>query len=368
MKSVISIAITTVLLISCGGGQGDGPRGNQNGMNKPNIEKATPVEVVELQTGEIGSYILLNTTVETEQIIDVFSQANGFVQKIHKEEGQRVNAGDILVSLDARELRIRRDKAKITYEQRKREYDRFTRSENKNVLSKDEIEGFKFQYESAKLDYEQAELDYEYAQIKAPISGVVSKRDVKLGQRINVGTNVYQVTRLAERIATVRVPEREVNVVKRGQPVKVYSDIITDDMGKPVVFKGSVKRVSPVIDPSSGTYKVVVGLENTEDLKPGMFINVRIQTDIHNNALLVPKSTLVYENDEKFVFAVRDSVVQKVAIQVGYEDGYNLESLNTQIKAGDKVVILGQDGLKDASKIKVVKNQSTAKDEAVATN
>jgi membrane fusion protein (multidrug efflux system) len=372
MKSVLSIMFTLILLISCSGGEGQKNRGGKENdgkgdKNASKMEKATPVEVVELQTGDIGSYILLNTTVETEQMIDVFAQANGFVQTIHYEEGAFVKEGDILVELDAREVKIRRDKAKINYEQKKREYDRFNKSENKNVLSKEEVEGFKFQYETAKLDYDQAELDYEYSRIKAPISGVVSSREVNIGQRITVGTKVYQVTRLTERIATVQVPEREVNVVKKGQSVKIFSDVILGPNGKPKEFTGSVKRVSPVISPNSGTYKVVIALANTEELKPGMFINVRIQTAVHKNAILVPKATLVYENDSKFVFAVRDSIVRKIDVQPGFEDSYNVETLSDKLKVSDQIVILGQDGLKDETKIKVVKNQSKS-DAAIATN
>lgn len=349
-----------IMLASCGGGGDNNQRGQRDGKpgNDATVVKATPIEVVDLKLGDIGSYILLNTTVETEKMIDIYSQASGFVSKIVAEVGQRVRKGQIIVELDARELRIARDKARVNFEQKQKEYNRFTKTSNKSVLSKEEIETIEFQYKSAKLDYEKAELDYQYAFIKAPISGVISARDVKIGQRIQQGSKVYQMVNLDERIAVVQVPERELNVVKVGQPVKVFSDVLKDDSGNPLELTGRVKRVAPVVDPNSGTYEVVVDLRGNRQLRPGMFINVRIQTDLHRNTLLVPKSTLVYENENKFVFAVRDSVVEKIRVETGYEDDRFVEALNKNLADTDQLVVLGKEGLKDQAKVTVVKNQS----------
>lgn len=359
MKQALQILFISVIAVSCSGNQGGGQRGNfgKNGKFDKKVDEATPVEVVNLEAGNIGSYILLNSIVETEQIIDVYSQANGFVDKIHVEEGDFVRKGQRLVSLDARELQIRFDKAKLTFEQQELEYKRLNATANQEVFSKEELERIKFDYQNAKLDRDQAKLDLDYATISAPISGVVSLREIKIGQRVNTGEKVYQIARLQERIAIVQVPEKEVGIVKKGQPVKVYSDVLRNDDG-PIEFRGVVKRVAPVIDPNSGTFKVTIDIEDRDALRPGMFVNVQIQTDMKYNALLIPKSTIVYDNDRKFVFVVKDSVVKKHDVYQGYEDSFNVETLNAEFKKGDKIVIIGQEGLKDNAKIKVVKNQS----------
>lgn len=368
MKQFFQIALLLIVLVSCGGqsgGQrGDFGRNGNFGGNK--TEEATPVEVVSLQKGNIGSYILLNSIIETEQIIDVYSQANGFVDEIHVEEGEYVKKGQKLVSLDSRELQITFDKAQLTYERQEKEFNRLKSSQNTDVFSKDELERIRYEYQNARLNRDEAKLNLDYATIKAPLSGIVSVRDVNLGQRVNTGMKVYQIARLEERIAVVQVPEREVGVVKRNQPVKLYSDVIKDGQGKNIQFSGKVKRVAPVIDPNSGTFKVTIQVEDNDRLKPGMFVNVQIETDLKQNALLIPKATIVYDNDRKFVYVVNDSTVTKKDVFQGYEDSYYVETLNSAFNEGDKVVIIGQEGLKDNAKVKIVKNQSSPDSKNVA--
>ena len=96
-----------------------------------------------------------------------------------------------------------------------------------------------------------------------------------------------------------------------------------------------------------------------------LFVNAHIQTAIHNDAVLVPKSTLVYENERKFVFVVRDSLVRKLDVLPGFEDSFMVETLNSKLKENDQVVMLGQDGLKDNTRIKIVNSPT---DTAVAIN
>lgn len=357
MKQALLIIILS-LIVSCGGNSSNNGNFGANKFGGKKTDDSTPVEVVNLEKGNIGSYILLNSIIETEQMVDVYSQADGFVEFIHVEEGEFVTKGQKLVSLDARELQIRFEKAELTFKRQELEYKRLLSAENQDVFSKEELERIKFEYQNTKLDRDQAKLNLDYATISAPISGVISLRSIKIGQRVNTGLKVYQIARLQERIAIVQVPEKEVGVVKKGQPVKVFSDVLKDESNNSIEFKAIVKRVAPVIDPQSGTFKVTIDIEDKNILRPGMFVNVQIETDMKKDALLIPKSTIVYDNDKKFVYVVKDSVVVRQDIYSGYEDSYKVETLNSAFNEGDKIVIIGQEGLKDNAKVKVVRNQS----------
>ena len=108
------------------------------------------------------------------------------------------------------------------------------------------------------------------------------------------------------------------------------------------------------MDPQSGTFKVTVGIRNPENvLRPGMFVNVHIVTDTHSTAVLVPKMAIVYDNENMNVFVVRDSVAHKITLNSGFQDPQNVESLS-DIEAGEKIIVVGQAGLKDQSKVKIV--------------
>ena len=93
-----------------------------------------------------------------------------------------------------------------------------------------------------------------------------------------------------------------------------------------------------------------------EALRPGIFVSVRIITDTREQAVLVPKNAIVYDGEEQYVFAVRDSIAQRILLQPGYESAVEVEAL-VNFSAGDRVITVGQNGLKDGARVRLVKGE-----------
>ena len=141
-------------------------------------------------------------------------------------------------------------------------------------------------------------------------------------------------------------------IVPTGQIAEVESDFVED-----MQFAGYVKRISPIVDPNSGTFKVTVGLRDRwEYLRPGMFISVRIIVDTHLDAVLIPKEAVVYDGSDRYVFVVADSMAKRVRLDVGYENGRFVEALS-QIDADVPVIVVGQNGLKDQARVRIVNQE-----------
>jgi membrane fusion protein (multidrug efflux system) len=138
--------------------------------------------------------------------------------------------------------------------------------------------------------------------------------------------------------------------VAEKQPVVVTSEFLPDRS-----FKGWVKRISPVIDPKSGTFKVTVGVrgERPADLPPGLFVNVRIITDTRPAAILLPKRAVIYEGGDRYVFAIVNDRAVKRKLVAGFEDPDMIEALSG-FEVGTPVIVLGQSGLKDGSLVRSV--------------
>ncbi len=99
---------------------------------------------------------------------------------------------------------------------------------------------------------------------------------------------------------------------------------------------------------------MTIGVKNIENqLRSGMFVNAHIVIDTHEDVVLIPKTAIVYENEMMNIFVVRDSIAHKVALDVGFQDHEKVESLS-KIEEGDKVIVVGQAGLKDQTKVKIV--------------
>ena len=122
-------------------------------------------------------------------------------------------------------------------------------------------------------------------------------------------------------------------------------------------FQGWVKRISPIVDPTSGTFKATAGVRDPQNLlRPGMFVSVRLIVDVRTNTLLIPKTALIYENERTYFFVIGSDTVQKLELKKGFEDAEKIEVLNT-VPDTVKIVVVGQGGLKEGSAVNIIKEK-----------
>jgi membrane fusion protein, multidrug efflux system len=317
---------------------------------------AIPVEIARAELGSISSYLVFNSTVETEESVQVFPQISGLVERIAAEEGDRVEVGDTLLYIEDDQLRIAYQEAKVNFEFQETNFRRNEAMFKRKLISDQDYDIKRFELEQARLRYDRAKLELEHSVIVAPFSGVITDRYVQVGARVGSGTQLYDLIKLDDMIARVFVPGQYLAVVAKEQQAVVESDFLP---GK--TFQGWVKRISPVVDPRSGTFKVTVGLRDLfEHLRPGLFVNVRIVTDTHEKAVLIPKEAIVYDGGDQYVFAVRDTVAQRIPLSAGYEDPSHIEALKG-VDLGTSIIVVGQNGLKDGARVRIV-NQDASKE------
>lgn len=322
---------------------------DENEKKKEDTEDLVPVEVTTIERGTISDYILLSSNLETEAMADVYSRVQGLVENYSVEEGDFVKKGQLLAELEADEYVLAEQRAKINYQQQMSDYNRLKAMFETDLLSSEEFEKAKFQTEGLRIDWEQAKLNLDYTRITAPISGVIGERLIRIGDRIQPSTKLFSVINNQEMISVVYVPEKEMRSVRKGQAAEITSDHLAGER-----FEGWIKRVSPVVDPQTGTFKVTIGVKNKDNvLRSGMFVNTHIITSTHKNAVLIPKTAIVYENEYLNVFVVKDSIAHKIPLQPGFQDHEKIEALEG-INEGDKVIVVGQSGLKDKTRVKVV--------------
>ena len=316
-------------------------------LSKP-IE-AIPVEVALAHTGEISAHLIFNSTIETEAAVEIYPQISGLVKQLSVEEGDRVEVGDTLLSIEDKQLRIAVEEAQANYQYQQTGFKRTEAMFERNLISDQEFETNKYNFEQARLRLERARLELEYAEVIAPFSGVITERYVQVGARVGPSSKLYDLIKLDDLIARVFAPGQYLTTIGNGQQALITSDFLPDKQ-----FQAWVKRISPVVDPRSGTFKVTVGLRDRwEYLRPGLFVKVRIVTDTHTDAVLIPKQAIVYDGGDRFVFAVVDTMAARIKLQPGFEDTDFIESL-AGIDSGTPIIVVGQNGLKDRTRVRIV--------------
>jgi membrane fusion protein, multidrug efflux system len=309
-----------------------------------------PVETALVTRGAISAFLSFNATLETESVVDIYPQTNGQVETLLVEEGKVVKEGEPLLKIEDRELRVDVEENEGNYEHLKRNFARTDDLYQRGLINKQDFEMQSYQLEQARLRLERSRIRLSYATVRAPFDGVISARETQVGARVGSGTKLFSMVKLDDLVARVFVPGRYLPVVAENQPAVVVSEFLPDRS-----FTGWVKRISPVIDPKSGTFKVTVGVKSDKpaDLPPGLFVGVRVITDTRPNAVLIPKRAVVYEGGERYVFTVVKDRAVKKKLTVGFEDPNNVEAVSG-FEVGTPVIVLGQSGLKDGALVRSV--------------
>jgi membrane fusion protein (multidrug efflux system) len=279
----------------------------------------------------------------------VVARTQGVVEEIFVEEGDIVITGAPMAQLDSRRLELEVDMTRTNIDNYKRAFARSEALIDTKMISPELYDQALYNLEREKASLALQLYELEEATIRAPIDGVITRREIKLGNTLSPNNPAFEIKRVDRIEAILNVPEKEISKLEKGQLAKIVIDALDDRE-----FEGYVARVAPEIDPTSGTFRVTVELDNPDsELKPGMFARVNVRYDSSENTLLLKREAVVTQKDENSVFVVRNGLATRQEVTLGYSMGTEVEVL-TGLGEGDEVVITGQGGLRDGSSVRVV--------------
>jgi len=395
------------------GGDRDDRAGSTPSAAEAEKREATRlVRVAPVSRGPISYEIETSGDVEAEFWADLHPRSTGFVRTLAVDEGSVVEAGAVLAALDDDDARLRVDAAALAVREMEREIDRQqatiselerrldqrklleAREEEEyrravdipqGVLSEEEVAQKRYEYEDARVarlaaelaleqaraaakvnevraavarvELDRAELELAHTRIRAPIPGVIARREIRVGERVGPETRAFQLVDTSRLVCDVFVPQKEIRFLREGLEARIRCDAVPGS-----VFGGSVRTVSPVVE--GGNVKVRMDVDNPDRLLlPGMFLSIRLILDVHEGALLVPKKGILHDRDRPFVFVVRDGRAERVLLRPGYEDRESIEAIpapggdeapkTATLEAGSLVVVRGQENLRDGSRVEI---------------
>lgn len=351
MRPVKSIALVLLLVVCAATQVGCGSDAQSKPAEQEDEETAVPVEAGIVAVGMIDAVFSGTASLEADEEAAVVARAGGVVKDIFVEEGDRVRAGAPLAQLDDERLALELRRVEVLLDKLEREFERKKGLFDKQLISTVEYEQARSEHLLQEQIRDLAQLDLEFTTIRAPIDGTISRRDVKVGNMVQENEVAFHITDFDPLLAIMHVPERELQILNIGQKTALLIDALPG-----VRFEGFVKRISPTIDPATGTFKVTIEVQDRSSrLKPGMFGRVLVTHDTRENTLLVPKSAVVREDDQASVFVVRDSVAIRLPVVVGYENESSIEVVSG-LTEGEHIITTGQGGLQDSSRVEVINN------------
>ena len=369
--------------------------------------QAPMVEVAPVTQGLIEEKILRTGDIAPQFQVTIYSKVQGWVEKINVREGDRVKAGEVLATLDAREAEAAVAQAKANLEasaarlkqvrataeeavqsqilQAKANLDlaeadqkRCQELHQKNFISRQQLDEAQTKYNVAKANYDlamnsirqktwendialaeaqarqaKASLDLTEAQlanliINSPMNGEVTKRFVDPGTMVKDTTPILTLMDLSVVKMMVNVIEKEFIHLQKGQPVKIT---VSAFPGR--AFEGRIVIVTPALDLQSRTAEIQVSIPNPGNvLNPGMFGRVEIPLRANPQATLIPIQALINEEDKDFVYVLKDGKAYRRPVQKGIVKDTFVEIVRG-VNPGDQVITAGQEFLRDGAPVRL---------------
>ncbi len=348
--AALAFAVATGFAGGCSNG-----KAKEKEKEAAEADTSVPVEVQALKRGPMLAVYSGTAPIEAHDEAEVVAKVGGEVREIYVEEGASVSSGQVLARLDGDRLRLEVAQIEANLRKLERDYNRQLELSQKGLVAKGTAENAKFDLDALKASYDSARLELSYTQIRAPISGVVSARHIKVGNTIGPNDPTFRVTNLDPLVAYVFVPEKEFRKIS----AKQTADVIVDALGGER-FVGTIARISPTVDPKTGTFRAEVEVPDpSRRLKPGMFARVNIAYERREDALQLPRNAILDADGEPSVFIVVNGKAEQRQISTGLVSNGWVE-VTKGLKGDERVVVVGQAGLKTGTAVKVVDGAAPA--------
>ena len=329
----------------------------KSGVREVKREKVTGVSLEAIRPAEVAEYLETSGTVKAKTVSIIASRMMGSVTSIRVKEGDRVGAGQLLLTIDDRDVaqrvkaaekgleaaRQHRSLSDITYQRYKNLYD------DKALAGQelDQVETQKkvsdLEYERAKAMADEARIYQGFARITSPASGVVTEKKIEVGSMAVPGMPVLTVEDNSAYRVEVNVDEKLADTMKTGMEAAVFIGTLNRE------FAGKVTEVVPSIDPLSRSFLVKIAISG-KDLKNGYFAKVSIPTG-KKQALLVPKKAVAARGQLTGVYVVdKNSVIAYRLVREGKSYGDRVEILSG-LNPGDTVIVAGVERAVDGGMI-----------------
>jgi RND family efflux transporter MFP subunit len=328
---------------------------------------AAPVKVYRVQRQKISEKLFYTGVIQAMNKINVTPDIGGKIAKIHVEEGDRVQKGQLLAELDTRAVRLQLDQAQAalavaeaSYSDAQKNMERMERLKKEDAASDQQLEKVKLTYEAADAQLKQARAAVNLARynldvslMKAPFSGVIASKNAEVGEVINpmMGgfsptSGVLTLMDFSRVKIEIDATQQDIVRIKKGQPAQLRVTAMPDR-----IFQGRVSIVNITADPVSKKFKVEVTVDNPDlALRPNTFGEVSLEVSTHERALVIPQKAVL---ENKYAFRVRnDNTVERVELSLGLQNSDRIEVING-LREGDLVVVEGNFGLEDGTQIEI---------------
>ncbi|HVB36568.1 MAG TPA: efflux RND transporter periplasmic adaptor subunit [Candidatus Acidoferrales bacterium] len=355
----VALVLAPVMFVSgCSSGAGDQPAASQmtaevtiTKVARANIRLTAPVS---------GNVVAL-----PNKDVKVSSLVAGRITSLNVAEGDRVRAGEVLATIDARAYQdqLRKAQAAVaqaqaTVQNAQQNVTRYETLFKRGIVAGKTLEDAKTALSVAQGAERQAAASQqasarqlEQTKIRSPLTGVVAKRFASIGEQVD-GTAtqpIVEVANIAQVELSGNLPASYLAKIHLGEMLPVTSDALPGD-----TFDGRIVAISPSVDPATNVGSIRIRIANPKGtLKLGMYLNAQVPVETHANALTVPPQAIYHDAaGNTRVYEVVGDTAKAVNVKLGIDTKDRVQILSG-VTAGETIVLDGGYGLGETTKIKI---------------
>ena len=297
--------------------------------------------------------LTLPGTVESVYETQIHARTNGYVKEWFKDIGEHVKKGEVLATLDIPEVNRQVDEAIASFNLAKTAYERWKLLREEDAVSQQELDEKTSAYQQTQATLQRTKEALKFGQILVPFDGIVTRRNVTVGDLVNAGNAgsgqaLFAVSKTNQFHVYVYVPQDRSSVIKVGKEVSIY-----EPTSRNKIIKGRISRTAGAIDVNTRTYQVEIEIlpDNQNTVLPGAYVEVAIPLDSQDRMLL-PTKTLLFGAAGPQVAVIKDGKVERHKVLLGVDYGQTIEIISG-IDPHDQIIINPRDSILDGQEVVV---------------
>jgi len=340
--------------------------------NRPAAFPPVAVNAIAVHQGSATFYDEFPATVTPLNQVEIRPQVSGYISGIHFKDGQRVNKGEKLYSIDQQQYEgayqqaiANLNVAKANLAKAQQDADRYTDLAKQDAIAKQtldhaltDLDAAKMQVEAAKANVSSVQTGLRYSTIYAPFSGTIGISQVKLGASVSPGQTLLNTLSSDDPMAVdISIDQIEIprfsNYLGKVSSAKdsTFTVLLPDRSVYP--YPGSLYLLDRTVDPQTGTIKARFVFPNPRQiLKPGITTSLRVRNNASDTTLMIPFKSVTENLGEYFVFVVKGERAFQRKVNLGRRIGERIIVRNG-LNMGDSVVVDGVQKLRDSSLIQL---------------
>lgn len=304
------------------------------------------VEIEEQDSKPVISFIVAQGNVTPNREVTLRAETTGKVKEILSEEGQEVKEGDIILRLDMEDRQIRLERARARLAEMNRKYDAAKNLSKKGFAAQSRTDEALAQLKEAQTEEQQIMLEIGDTEIRAPFDGILDKRNVEIGDFVNIGDDIVTIVDNTPLVVNVPVPQKEIGEIALGA-----SALIKIAGGKET--GGTIRFIAPKADEVTRTFRVEIEIQNTTNLSSGTSAEVYIPKKSVKAHAVSPGILTIDDTGRTGIKTVDDAGTvhfNPVSIVSAETDKLFVSGLPDRAR----IIINGQGFVRDGEKVKAV--------------